>query len=417
MGMDTGGKVPLEEYKPILGDKKIAEIRILADRLVGKRVCHVNSTSYGGGVAEILHSLVPLMRAVGLDVEWQVIKGSPEFFSITKSMHNGLQGMQLNLTEEMKKTYLLFNEVNSKGLVLNHDFVVIHDPQPAPIISYYHPEPGEWIWRCHLDLSHPNRPVLDFILPFLLQYSTLIFTMAQYVPELLKSKDIAIFPPSIDPLSAKNNPLQDTEITSILSKYDVDPERPVVTQVGRFDPWKDALGAVDVYRIVKKKLPQLQLLLIAIMAPDDPEAWTYYEKVARYAGEDYDIHLLTDLIGVRDTEVNAFQRASDVVLQMSKREGFGLTVAEALWKEVPVVGRDAGGIPLQVRNGETGFLVQTVEEASEKTLYLLTHVEEAREMGKKGREHIKQNFLITRLLEDYLRLFNKSSDSTSGKQG
>jgi trehalose synthase len=218
---------------------------------------------------------------------------------------------------------------------------------------------------------------------------------------------VTIMPPCIDPFSPKNMELQGSSILSILDRYDVKTERPIIAQVGRFDPWKDPLGAIDVYNLVKKKLPQVQLLLVGIMAPDDPEGWRYYEKAARYAGNDYDIHLLTDLVGVHDIEVNAFQRASNVVLQMSKREGFGLTVAEAMWKKIPVVGRDVGGISLQIINGETGFLADTVQEAAEKVLYVLEHPGEAKLMGEKGRNHIAQNFLITRHLENYLRLFGK----------
>lgn len=278
--------------------------------------------------------------------------------------------------------------MNAHELGLDHEFVVIHDPQPAAIISYYPNKQGKWIWRCHIDLSHPNQKFINFLTPFLLRYDSLIFTMKQFVSKHIKSKNVAIIPPSIDPLSDKNKPLSETFILSILEKFDVDDEKPIITQVARFDPWKDPLGVIDVYRIVKRKVPSVQLLLIASMAKDDPEGWEYYEKTARYAAEDYDIHLLTNLKGVGDVEVNAFQRASDVVLQKSIREGFGLTVAEALWKEVPVVGSNVGGIPLQIIHGETGFLVNSIEEAAEKTLYLLKRPSKAKEMGRKGREHV-----------------------------
>jgi len=397
----------LEEYKPIIGEKKIQEIRALAEKVSAQRVCHVNSTSYGGGVAEILHRLVPLMNAVGLKAEWKTIEGSQEFFTVTKSIHNGLQGMAVHFSEDMKKSYLLTNQLNADQLNLDHDFVVIHDPQPAAIISHYHQRLGKWIWRCHIDLSSPNIEAMNFISPFALQYDSLIFTMDQYVPQLLRHKNIAIIPPSIDPLSAKNSILRESTTLPILNKFDVNPEKPIITQVGRFDPWKDPTGTIDVYRLVKKRIPDVQLLLIAIMASDDPEGWTYYEKTARHAGNDYDIHLLTDLVGVRDVEVNAFQRASNVALQMSTREGFGLTVTEALWKGVPVIGRGVGGIPLQIINEETGFLIETVPEAAEKCLYLINHKIKAKQMGEKGREHVLRNFLITRHLENYLRLFGK----------
>ncbi len=399
------GKVPLDDYARIIGKKEVEGIRTFAEKIRGSHVCHVNSTSFGGGVAEILHSLVPLMKDVGLDAEWKVIEGSNEFFSVTKTFHNALQGMEVPLEEDLKKIYLEYNRRNAEKLNLNHDFVVIHDQQPLGIVKCHREKTGKWIWRCHIDLSRPNRSFLGFLAPFIELYDASIFTLKQYAEKTLRVKKLAIIPPSIDPLSDKNKPLSESRILSILDRYDVDPERPIITQVARFDPWKDPLGVIEVYRIVKRKFPQTQLLLIASMASDDPEGWVYYEKTARRAGEDYDIHLLTDLVGIHDLEVNAFQRASDVVLQKSIREGFGLSVTEALWKGVPVVGGNVGGIPLQIKDGTTGFLVNTVEEAAEKTLYLLKHPERTKEMGKKGREHVLRNFLITRHLKDYLSLF------------
>jgi trehalose synthase len=395
----------LNKYAPIIGDQKISEIRNLADRLAGKSVCHINSTSFGGGVAEILHKLVPLMQDVGLKADWRLIKGSDEFFNVTKAFHNGLQGMGIPLTDEMKKIYLEYDEANAQRLDLHHEFVVVHDPQPAAIISPQKIRVGKWIWRCHIDLSTPNPEFMSFLVPIIYQYDSLIFTVEQYVPEPLQSRKVAIIPPSIDPLSDKNKPLSEDVVLSILDKYGIDPERPIITQVSRFDPWKDPLGVIDAYRIVKKEMPTMQLLLIASMAKDDPEGWTYYEKIARYAADDLDIHLLTDLKGVGNIEVNAFQRASNVILQKSTREGFGLSVTEALWKEVPVVGGNVGGIPLQIIDGVNGFLVNNVQEAAERTLYLLKHSAEAKKMGAKGKEHVLKNFLITRHLEDYLKLF------------
>ena len=396
----------LDKYAQIIGEEKIGEIKGLADRLAGKSVCHVNSTSFGGGVAEILHRLIPLMQDVGLKAEWRLIKGSEEFFNVTKAFHNGLQGRDIPLTNEMEKTYLDNNEANAQRLDLHHEFVVVHDAQPAAIISHYKIRVGKWVWRCHIDLANPNTKFINFLVPILYQYDSLIFTAEQYVPEPLSSKKVAISPPSIDPLSDKNKPLSEDTVSSILNKYGVDPGRPIITQVSRFDPWKDPLGVIDAYRIVKKEMPQTQLLLIASMAKDDPEGWTYYEKTTRHAAEDLDIHLLTDMKGVGDVEVNAFQRASGVILQKSTREGFGLSVTEALWKEVPVVGGNVGGIPMQIIDGVNGFLVNNVQEAAEKTLYLLKHPEEAKKMGAKGKEHILKNFLITRHLEDYLRLLS-----------
>lgn len=399
------GKLSLKDYAEIVGEREINEIRTLAEKLAGKSVVHVNSTSFGGGVSEILRRLIPLMKDVGINAEWKVIKGDEGFFKVTKTFHNALQGKKTSLTEKMKKVYLRYNELNANQLDLDYDYVVIHDPQPLAIINYHDERKGKWIWRCHIDLSQPNEEFLSFLEPFLVSYDAFIFSLKKYVKEPLENRNVAIITPSIDPLNDKNKPLPESQILATLKRYDVDPNRPILTQVARFDPWKDPLGVINVYKKVKKKMPEVQLLLITSMAPDDPEGWTYYEKTARHAGEDYNIHLLTDIIGVRDLEVNAFQRASDVALLKSIREGFGMTVTEALWKEVPVVGGNVGGIPLQVVNGETGFLVNTVEEAAEKTLYLLKHPKEAEEMGKKGKRHVKENFLITRHLKDYLKLF------------
>lgn len=399
-------KASLDEYAQVVGEAEIEEIKGFAEGLVGKSVCHINSTSFGGGVAEILHRMVPLMRDVGLNAEWRVIEGSDEFFRVTKAFHNGLQGMNIPLTGDMRRTYLSLNKKNAEEPNFDHDLVVVHDCQPAAILNYLQIRRGKWVWRCHIDLSHPNQQFIEFITPFVLKYDSLIFTMERFVQKPLKLAKTFIVPPSIDPLSVKNKPLPESLILSILDKYDVKAENPIVTQVARFDPWKDPLGVIDVYRMVKKKVADVQLLLIGSMAKDDPEGWIYYEKTARHAEEDYDIHLLSDLNGVGNVEVNAFQRASDVVLQKSIREGFGLSVTEALWKGVPVIGGNVGGIPLQIINGETGFLIGSVEEAAEKTLYLLEHLHEAKEMGRKGREHVLKNFLITRHLKDYLRLFS-----------
>jgi len=395
----------LKDYTEIVGENEINEILTLAENLAGKSVVHVNSTSFGGGVSEILHRLVPLMNDVGINAEWKVIKGDKEFFNVTKTFHNALQGKKIELTENMKKAYLQHNELNAKLLGLDYDYIVIHDPQPLAIINYSDERKGKWIWRCHIDLSKPNEKFFGFLTPFLAKYDASIFSLKKYVKKPLEDMNVAIITPSIDPLSDKNKPLPESQILATLEKYDVDPNRPILTQVARFDPWKNPLGVIDAYRKVKKRMLGAQLLLITSMAPDDPEGWVYYERTARHAGEDYDIHLLTDIIGVGNLEVNAFQRATDVALLKSIREGFGMTVTEALWKEVPVVGGNVGGIPLQVIDGITGFLVNTVEEAAEKTLYLLRNPEEAKEMGKRGREHVLRNFLITKHLKDYLSLF------------
>lgn len=403
--VELSRKVELEDYIKIVGEQQIENIRIIGDKLRGKSITHVNSTSYGGGVAEILHSLVPLMRDAGLDVHWEVMKGSFEFFNVTKKIHNALQGLNVHLTKEEEYTYLEYNRMNSELTIVDTDLVMVHDNQPAALIQFFPYKNNKWIWRCHVDLSTPNLGVWSFLEQYISRYDAAVFTAKEYVIPSLKTSEIAVRPPSINPLSEKNMDLSESKTNEILRRYDINPEHPIISQVGRFDPWKWQLGAIDTYRLVKKQIPEVQLILAAGMASDDPEGWLYMEKTARHAGEDPDIHLLTDLKGVKDLEVNAIQRASKVVLQMSTREGFGLTVAEALWKGVPVVGRKVGGIPLQIIDGVTGYLVDTVEQAAEKTLFLLRNKDEAKKIGANGKEHVKQNFLIINHLRDYLFLF------------
>lgn len=396
----------LENYEKIAVEETIYNIKHMAEKLKDLTVVHVNSTAFGGGVAEILSSMIPLMNSIGLKAEWEVVEAPSEFFNITKLFHHGVQGMEVKLTDEMKEFYLKINRENAEKLDLDKDIIVIHDPQPLAI-RYYRNNGGKWIWRCHIDASTPYKPVWDFVINFVKLYDAYIFHMEEYVqPEIDKSRAYVI-KPSIDPLSEKNREMNNTEIEKVLERYDVNPEKPILIQVARFDPWKDPLGAIDVYRKVKEKIPDVQLLLIASMAHDDPEGWIYYEKTARHAGNDYDIYFLTNIVGVGDKEVNAFQRAADVALQMSIREGFGLSVTEALWKGTPVVARGVGGIKVQVINGKTGFIIKGVNDASEKIVYLLKNKSVRDALGRNGREHVRRNFLITRHLYDYLKLFSK----------
>ncbi|NJE05654.1 glycosyltransferase [Thermococcus sp. M36] len=397
----------LRDYKGIIGEDALNRILEKAELVKGAAFANVNSTSFGGGVAEILHNLIPLMRDVGVDARWFVIEGSDEFFNVTKGFHNALQGnRELRLTDEMKRLYIETNRKNARDVDLGaFDYVLIHDPQPAPLIEFYDKR-QPWIWRCHIDLSDPNMEFWEFLRGFVAKYDAYIFHMEEYVRGDLEGSKVVIMPPSIDPLSEKNMELSETEVLKTLERFDVDPERPILTQVARFDPWKGIFDVIDVYRKVKEKVPDVQLLLVGVMAHDDPEGWVYFEKTLRKIGEDYDVKVLTNLNGVHAREVNAFQRASDVVLQMSIREGFGLTVTEAMWKEKPVVGRAVGGIRLQIVDGETGFLVRDVEEASEKVLYLLKHPEVAGRMGARAKERVRENFVITRHLERYLDILN-----------
>lgn len=401
------GKIELKDFEGIVGEDQIRTVRTLGDKLKGKTVTHVNSTAFGGGVAEILHSMVPLMKDAGLNVHWEVIRGDLNFFNVTKKIHNALQGANFSLSEEEKRTYVEYNKMNSEETKLDSDFVMVHDAQPAALIVYCNSEQTNWIWRCHVDLSAPNLAVWSFLEPYISRYNAAVFTAKEYVVPSLTVQKLLIRPPSINPLSEKNRELTESEIKTVLDRFEVKADQPIITQVGRFDPWKNPSAAIDVYRLIKREFPTVQLVLIGGMATDDPEGLLYFEKTARHATEDPDIHLLlTDLKGMKDLEVNALQRASQVVLQMSTREGFGLTVAEALWKGVPVVARKVGGIPLQIVDGHDGFLVDTVEQAAERAMWLLTNKSMALQMGASGKEQVRNNFLIISHVRDYMQLFN-----------
>lgn len=403
-------KKSLADYAPIISKEAMARIRQLADRLQGAKVVHINATAFGGGVAEMLATLVPLMNDVGLDAQWQVIAGSAEFFNVTKAFHNGLQGMELPLTEEMKDIWRKYNQKNAEAFEGEYDFVVVHDPQPAGL-RYYH-GPGRskhWIWRSHIDTSHPNPAYWQFITPFLQPYDAGIFSMEQYVGKDLQLPQLAIIRPSIDPLSPKNRPLPLAEAQRVVADLGTDLDRPLISQISRYDPWKDPMGVIDAYRLVKEKMPEVQLALMASMASDDPEGWEYLERTKEHAGDDPDIHV-THFERNNDLEVNALQALSHVVIQKSIREGFGLVVTEALWKGKPVVGGNVGGITQQIVDGENGFLVNTVQECADRILYLLQNPEIAKEMGSKAKERVRNNFLTPRQLGDYLTLFCRLGD-------
>jgi len=394
----------LKDYEPLVGKAEIEEIEELAERVKGITAVHVNSTKFGGGVAELLHSLVPLANSLGLKVSWLVMEGSEAFFNVTKSFHNALQGMPLELTDEMKNIYLEYGKRNAEALNLDADLVIIHDPQPASIIEYYNRRMGKWIWRCHIDLTEANPAYWNFLSRFVMKYDALVFSLERYIKEDVKTAKISIIPPSLDPLTDKNKPLTEEQISTVLKRFNIDPDRPILIQVARFDPWKDPLGVIDVYRLVKREFQNLQLILVGVLAADDPEGVAWLDKTRRYSSEDQGVHILTNLDGVGAYEVNALQRASDVAIQKSIREGFGISVTEALWKGVPVVATRAGGIPLQVIDGVTGYLVNTVEEAAARVLSLLRDPAEAKKFGAQGRDHIRRNFLVTRHLKQYLKL-------------
>lgn len=398
----------LADYEIFVDAEKIRQIRELAGALAGKKVLHINATAFGGGVSELLYTLIPLKKDVGLLADWQVIQGSDEFFSVTKIMHNCLQGMDIPITTQMKQIYEHYNQLNAKLLSGFFDFVIVHDPQPVAIpyfLQNYREIGKHWIWRCHLDLTRFQPELWDYLMPFIQIYDATIFTTRAYIDDYVMKLPLTFFiTPSIDPLSPKNVPLDENSIKKTLWKYRVDTDAPIITQVSRYDPWKDPLGVIDAYRLVKKEFPKVQLILAASMATDDPESWHYYEKTARRAGEDEDIFLLSNLQGVGNLEINAIQRGSNVVLQKSLQEGFGLTVTEALWKEKAVVGGNVGGITLQIDNGVNGYLVSSVEECAKKVIHLLNHPELAHQLGINGREKVREKFLCLTELEAYLKM-------------
>ncbi len=394
----------LDDYEPFAGPAAVAEIRTLAAPLQGARVLHVNATSYGGGVAELLPTMVGLMRDVGLDAEWRIIGGDDAFFNVTKALHNGLQGMDVDLTEGMRDTYHRAQLRIAAAFAGDYDFIVVHDPQPAAMRRLLPEAPGAWMWRCHIDLTAAHAAVWAFLRPEIEAYDAAIFTLPEYVQPDLGLGTLAFIPPSIDPRSLKNRPVAQADAEEVLRRFGADPARPLLLQVSRFDPWKDPLGVIDTYRRVKHEVPEVQLALVGSMATDDPEGWRIYQQVLRYAGTDDDLLILTNLDGVHSPEVAAFQQASEVVVQKSLREGFGLTVSEALWKGRPVVGGRVGGIPLQL--GDTGGrLVSSVDEAVAACLELLADTGLRERLGSGGKERVRRWFLTTRELRDHLALF------------
>src|SRR6476646_10961372 len=400
------GNKSLLDYGTIASRGLMEEIRRLAAQLEGKRVLHLSATAFGGGVAEINYALVPLMRDAGLDAEWRIIRGADEFFAATKTIHNGLQGSPQGLTLEQDEVFRRFNEENAEELEDDYDFVIIHDPQPAFVIEHFPSSQASWIWRCHIDLSTPNQSVLQFLLPALGRYDAAIFHMNEYVPAAAGLPPSYIWPPAIDPLTPKNMALSPEDAAYIVDQFGIDVERPLLTQVSRFDPWKDPLGVIDAYRLVKERFPEVQLALVGSMAHDDPEGWDYYNRTVEHAGGDPDIYILSNLNNVGSVEVNAFQVHSAAVLQKSIKEGFGLTVSEALWKGRPTVAGNVGGIVRQIVDGETGWLVRSSQEAAQAVLDILDDPVAARMRSLAGKEYVRTHFLTPRLLRDWLALFN-----------
>jgi trehalose synthase len=400
----TVGRWSLDAYREIVPAHILEELHQHARTLQGARILQVNATAYGGGVSELLRSAVPLLHDLGLTVDWEVIAGSQDFFRATKALHNGLQGAPRPLSASEQAAYLDCARENAAALDDDYDFVIVHDPQPAALLSLHGKGRARWVWRCHIDTSEPNAETWAFLRPYLADFDAAVFTMPQFVPPDFPLTRVETIAPAIDPLSPKNLDLDLVTATQILDWIGVQIPGRLVTQVSRFDAWKDPLGVLAAYRLVREEIPELQLALVGSMALDDPEGWEVYGQVAEHAADDPQIHLYTNLTGVGNVEVNAFQRLSEVVVQKSIREGFGLVVSEALWKGTPVVAGRAGGIPLQMPDSVGGKMVDSVEECAAAMLDLLTDRDLAEQLGASGREHVREHFLLPRLLMEELRL-------------
>ena len=399
----------LDDYAADAGEEALERLRAAAEPLRGSRILQVNSTSYGGGVAELLVSHVPLMQDLGIDARWAVLEGSDDFFQVTKAVHNGLQGMAVEWTPAMEEIYWERVRANAADLDAEAwDHLFIHDPQPAgilPVLEETGARTGCWTWRCHIDASRPHPPVWDFFEPMVNRYDAAVFTMETFAQPGVTGPRLDFVPPSIDPTSEKNRPVDDGVVHEVLRRYHVDPDRPLAVQVSRFDPWKDPLGVIDAFLTARDQVPGLQLVMAGAMAADDPEGMEYLTLTRVHAGPDPDIHLLTDAEGVLAPEVNAFQQGADVVIQKSTREGFGLVVAEGMWKRRPVIGGNVGGITLQIEDGVNGFLVDSPDACAARLVELMNDPSLRDHMGKAAKERVRERFLSLREIQDYLELF------------
>jgi trehalose synthase len=394
-------RIPLDDYRALLGQGEIDELRVLAKPLRGRSIEMINSTAVGGGVAEILNRLLPLAEELELNMRWEVMTGGDDFYGVTKAFHNALHGAPYHADPKDFEIFLACNERNRARLPLDAEFMIIHDPQPAALIDGRKKNGNHWAWRCHIDLSHPHRGVWDFLDKFVARYDAAMFSS----PEFSRSLPIPqyLFYPAIDPLSEKNRELESGFVARTLAQYQIDPLRPILTQISRFDRLKDPVGVVRAYRIVKRYF-DCQLVLAGGSASDDPEGAVVLKEVQQEANGEADIHII-ELPAWAPLEVNALQRASTIVIQKSLREGFGLTVSEALWKKKPVVASAVGGIPVQVIHKHTGLLAHSVEGTAYQIRFLLSHPEIAARLGENGHEHVKENFLITEKLKRYMTLF------------
>lgn len=392
-----GREIKLKDYEGIVGHEALDELSMLADKIKGKRFLNINSTRTGGGVAEILARLVPLLNELGVETRWEVMEGSPEFFEVTKAFHNALQGQPIKITQDMLDSYIICNYENVHKLNFDSDMVVIHDPQPAAMVRY-RKKGQSWIWRCHIDLSNPQRELWEYLKVYVDRYAAAVFSMAKFAQRLEIPQ--FIITPSIDPLSDKNRELSQDEIDQVLDDFQILRDKPIITQISRFDRFKDPLGVISAFRLVRRHT-DCRLILAGGGADDDPEGAQVLQQVREAAEGDADMHVL-ELAPGSDLAVNALQRASAIIIQKSIKEGFGLTVTEAMWKGKPVVGGAAGGILLQIQNGFTGFVVHSVEGAAYRLRYLLSRPNLMKQLGENGREYVRRNFLITQGLRDYL---------------
>jgi len=398
----------LEPYYNLLNEDLVKDLERLATRLGGLKVAHLNATTQGGGVAEILRSLVPLMNGLGIQTDWYCINAEDEFFQVTKNIHNSMQGGNWQFDGRAHNVFLSQNRRISEELeALDVDLWMIHDPQVCPVGTAMHPF-RQAVWHCHIDTSTPNKAVWNYFQRYLTAYDKLVFCLPEYVNGTVAKDRVRYVRPAIDPLQIKNQTLPILEAKQILQTLGLDPNRPLMTQVARFDPWKDPLGVIDAYRIAKQDIPTLQLALVGVMAAqDDPEALVVFEQVKRHTGADPDIHLFTDPVVVQEREVNAFQTASTVVLQKSTREGFGLTVTEAMWKGTPMIGGNCGGIRVQIEDGHNGFLVDSPQDCARRVVQVVQDSQIRTRMGASARESVRKNYLIPRLVKDYLEIFEE----------
>lgn len=401
----------INNYSGISPKGDLVLLKLLGEKLKGKSFLHVNSTKEGGGVAEILHRMVPIMADLGIDVHWETIQGDDFFFDITKRIHNALQGNQETITKRMWEHHFEVNRKNAEKMTPDADMVLVHDPQPAPLIRFK--KSGWWVWRCHIDVSNPAKNISTRLFRYCGKFDAAVFSVARFAKPI--GIDEFIIPPSIDPLSKKNVELSSQEVRDIVGQFNIPPDRPIILQVSRFDRFKDPIGVIEAFRMVRK-YNDCVLVLVGSPATDDPEGDIVLQEVREHAASDKNIHVLL-LPPFSDLQINAFQRAATVVLQKSLKEGFGLTVSEAMWKGKPVIGGAVGGIPLQIIHGVTGFLVHSVEGTAFRIRQFLNNPEMVRRMGERGKEHVRKHFLITRQTRDYLSLWYTMENGIKGQKG